>query len=821
MTIDREKILQTAQKFVDRKKYDRAIEEYRRIVQEDPNDARTLLKIGDLQTRMQAFGDAIATYDRVGEFYAQQGFALKAIAVYKQIREVVRKQAPELADRYAHITPKLAEIYTQLGLVSDALSAYDELANRFQTNGRDREAISVFERMVELDGTNPLPHLRLAEANCRIQELDTAIDSFWHAAELLLKLERRDDALKVVERILHFRQDPRFARVAAELYLQRGDRESGMLALSKLQICFQADPKDLNTLGLLALAFSQIEQEAKAIEVYKEMARIARESGEVEFFNQLVQHLSRVAPHDEQVRALQALAVVPASPSQQPVEDVVEYIDDVMEIDEVDALADEVEQIDELDDLIPGSRGRLSSNPEVEVEIDDHVEELDDEESFDALQHSRKAVVDAESFRKLRLYAKAIETLQIALEIDPRSAEIRDKLRLILAESGDLPGAVGETVMLAAIYLEEEKFDWAQALVEEVLGQDPENPNALHLAGQLGMVVPASAAQDEYYPADELDDPFGGSEEQALPSFPLSERPPPPELQAIGSKFPGGATPSIEEVLEEGEFFAARGLYHDARAILLEQLQRTPNHPLVVERLGEVDEMMAAATASRAPGADRSGGDDGATSAEFIPAQFDVTTSLDALDELGIEPELLESEGHAFSGLGNEVDVEKVFAKFKEGVKAQVDESDSATHYDLGVAYKEMGLLPDAIKEFELAARDATRECMCFAMIGMVHLELQQLEQAGQAYLRGLQAAQKTVEQEMSLFYELAGVYELQEEHADALLYFKKISRKDPSYRDVKARIAALEPLAGPSRVQPSDDDEFDQIFDDLFDNKG
>ena len=43
-------------------------------------------------------------------------------------------------------------------------------------------------------------------------------------------------------------------------------------------------------------------------------------------------------------------------------------------------------------------------------------------------------------------------------------------------------------------------------------------------------------------------------------------------------------------------------------------------------------------------------------------------------------------------------------ADFKEGVKAQVDDSDSATHYDLGFAYKQMGLLQDAISELELAA---------------------------------------------------------------------------------------------------------------------
>jgi lipopolysaccharide biosynthesis regulator YciM len=62
--IDREKVLQAAQKFVEKKRFDRAISEYQKIVQEDPNDARTLLKIGDLQARMQTFEAAIASMFR-------------------------------------------------------------------------------------------------------------------------------------------------------------------------------------------------------------------------------------------------------------------------------------------------------------------------------------------------------------------------------------------------------------------------------------------------------------------------------------------------------------------------------------------------------------------------------------------------------------------------------------------------------------------------------------------------------------------------------------------------------------------------------------
>jgi tetratricopeptide (TPR) repeat protein len=93
--------LAAAQKYVEKKKYDKAVRRVPEIIQEDPNDARTLLKMGDLQSKMEAYADAVATYERVGKFYASQGFALKAIAVYKQIREIIAKHVPQLEERYS------------------------------------------------------------------------------------------------------------------------------------------------------------------------------------------------------------------------------------------------------------------------------------------------------------------------------------------------------------------------------------------------------------------------------------------------------------------------------------------------------------------------------------------------------------------------------------------------------------------------------------------------------------------------------------------------------------------------------------------------
>jgi len=106
VAVDRDKVLQAAQKLVEKKRYDKAIVEYQRLVPEDPKDARTFLKIGDLYLKPRAVRRGRRDYERVGQFYSLQGFALKAIAVYKQIREIINKHAPHLEDRFGHIVPR-------------------------------------------------------------------------------------------------------------------------------------------------------------------------------------------------------------------------------------------------------------------------------------------------------------------------------------------------------------------------------------------------------------------------------------------------------------------------------------------------------------------------------------------------------------------------------------------------------------------------------------------------------------------------------------------------------------------------------------------
>ncbi|HEY6461006.1 MAG TPA: tetratricopeptide repeat protein, partial [Polyangiaceae bacterium] len=196
---------------------------------------------------------------------------------------------------------------------------------------------------------------------------------------------------------------------------------------------------------------------------------------------------------------------------------------------------------------------------------------------------------------------------------------------------------------------------------------------------------------------------------------------------------------------------------------------------------------------------------------------FDIAESLGALDRgdrsSGVGPP-------SFNRSNDQVDVEEVFAKFKEGVAKQIGVDDAQSHYDLGVAYKEMALLDDAMREFETAARDPKRACICHSMIGTIQLERGNLNEAIDAFMRGLQSPDRSKEQEASLAYEIGAAYEVKKMSKQALDYFQRAARQIPTFRDVQDRIRKLTKgdVKQPVRaVAVGADDEFDRAFDDIL----
>ncbi len=108
-----------------------------------------------------------------------------------------------------------------------------------------------------------------------------------------------------------------------------------------------------------------------------------------------------------------------------------------------------------------------------------------------------------------------------------------------------------------------------------------------------------------------------------------------------------------------------------------------------------------------------------------------------------------------------------------------LDEADE-THYDLGLAYKEMGLLDEAIKAFEKVLRAPGREVQCRVMIGMCHREQGNPSEAIHEFKQGLHA-NGTERERLSLYYEIGVTYEQIGDDSEALYYFEADRPVSPS----------------------------------------
>jgi len=126
------------------------------------------------------------------------------------------------------------------------------------------------------------------------------------------------------------------------------------------------------------------------------------------------------------------------------------------------------------------------------------------------------------------------------------------------------------------------------------------------------------------------------------------------------------------------------------------------------------------------------------------------------------------------------------------------------TRYDLGVAYREMGLLPDAIKEFDMVIEAGFRLGEAYAMIARCHQENNAFERAEHLLHEGLKDARCTPDERYQLQCEIDGLHQGAEEDRSrvaAEASVPKVGENDPSPCDAAV---AVEKEAPSADSQPS-----------------
>lgn len=140
-------------------------------------------------------------------------------------------------------------------------------------------------------------------------------------------------------------------------------------------------------------------------------------------------------------------------------------------------------------------------------------------------------------------------------------------------------------------------------------------------------------------------------------------------------------------------------------------------------------------------------------------------------------------------GPGGVVHVSKIIDEFKDEVKEVIEDEDFHTHYDLGMAYLEMDLLPEAIREFQFASKSTQYQISSLEMIGLCFIKQNQPNLAIKQLERGLSLAGSADRNALGLLYTLALAYEMVGDVQKAKDFFEDVYVVDVSFRDVEEKI--------------------------------
>ena len=140
-----------------------------------------------------------------------------------------------------------------------------------------------------------------------------------------------------------------------------------------------------------------------------------------------------------------------------------------------------------------------------------------------------------------------------------------------------------------------------------------------------------------------------------------------------------------------------------------------------------------------------------------------------------------------------EADFQEMLKRFKQGIADNVDEEDYESHYDLGVAYKEMGLMDEAVAEFQKALRGTTNRVRSYEALGQCFVEKEQYQVAASVLSRAIALGEGDDHHLVGVLYLLGRATEALSKHGDALDYYQRVFAVDIEFRDVAERISAIE----------------------------
>jgi pilus assembly protein FimV len=242
-------------------RYENALKLYNQVVQDNPRDWNTLNQIGFCHEKLNDFKKANEQYQKVAQFYAKDGFYLKAIACWKK----VLKNDPTLLE--AHLA--LGDLYARQGLAAEAKGSLGVAYQACLNSNRLREAGDVLRRLAELDPSDMKVRVKLAELYAREGRQDKASEEYLTLADELVKKGHRQEALQLLEKGLKTgKRSPKLLAEVARVHLVQKNYKG---ALPYLEEALKGAPDDRDVALRIAEAYVGVERPGDARGMLEEL----------------------------------------------------------------------------------------------------------------------------------------------------------------------------------------------------------------------------------------------------------------------------------------------------------------------------------------------------------------------------------------------------------------------------------------------------------------------------------------------------------------------------------------------------------------------
>ena len=744
MAFDKAKTLRVAEKFLEMGKISAAIKEYCQIVAVDADDFTTLNMLGDLYTRVGNTSEAITCFRRIAEHYREQGFGLKAIAMYKKIDRL----QPHDIDVATH----LADLYAQQDLIVEARTHYLAIVEAHHRAGSAQSALEVLRKVADLDPQNTQIRTKLADGYLNLGLKKEGAACFAEAGQILVARGAFDDALLAFDKALTVKPADYVTlkgMLAAHIARRTADE-----AAEVIEEALKTFPDDCELFALLATAYLEADDPEQAERVTALL--VTREPSAYLRFMEIARSYLRCDKIAEAVAVVARISEQMLAEREQ--EQLMRLLNELLARD-----ADNVQALR----LVVRAHWWLRDMENLKMALERLADAaqaagLDADERYALTQLTRIEPSHEAYLSRLNELGGAEE--EAAGEALPEFgfAEAAAPVENIPSEAFTYSSdQIAEPV-------EEASFEF-----NSVAEPSAECAAPAESPAETGFTFESIVAQE--LPSSGTERPMEVSEEERIAALLR------PELESVDFYIAQGYIDIAIDTLDLLQQQCGDQPEINARRERITRLQsgvaEEPNAPVIVEN-GEItfDANFEMPVVSEEPAAE-------------VVMTVPVAQPNRAPETLGIDAGLAE-----------------IFEEYRvssEGEGQAASNGDYETHYNLGLAYKDMDLFEDALEEFQIAASltsptdGSGRYLQCCNLLGHCFMQTGVPEVAVKWLTKGLNVPNISDEERVALTYERGAAHEQAGDLDHALENFTEVYGVNVSYRNVSERLKMLKARVG------------------------